>query len=268
MGSKKQNAMPSRLGVDKRGFVLTLPSKYKIRSPFTQVVKALVPTILESPDIQPHSIYLYGSVATGKAIVGKSDLDVTVVLKHPITPQVQQTFKGMESRLRQAFPFLPKVDFDLGTYSEILQPNNKYSWGFWIKHCCTCVAGEDLGKAFPRFKPTAQVAYGINGDVSNWIQRTREGLGAATTPEEIQVHCRTIMRKLVRTGFSLVMEREESWTGDLTLGGDLFLKHYPEYTVPIQQAQQLALAPTSETSRIFDILDTLGEPLCDMMGPC
>ncbi|MGL4106785.1 hypothetical protein [Clostridium sp. LP20] len=50
-----------------------------------------------------------------------------------------------------------KVDFDIGVICDVLNPENLFCWGFWIKHICDCLYGEDLSVKFPRMKPNKKM---------------------------------------------------------------------------------------------------------------
>ena len=87
----------------------------------------------------------------------------------------------------------------------------KLKRSFWLglplKHLCVCLYGEDLGKNQLNSKPTKKVAKAFNGDLGKLIKSCLQ------KPEKDKIH--SIMRKIVRTGFSLVIEEEKSWTTDL-----------------------------------------------------
>lgn len=34
-----------------------------------------------------------------------------------------------------------KIDFDIGSRSEVLAADNRLSWGYWLKHHCRCLWG-------------------------------------------------------------------------------------------------------------------------------
>ena len=60
-------------------------------------------------------------------------------------------------RRRQAFQLeqriVSKVDFDIGSVDEALAPEHHDSWGFWLKHHCRCLWGEDRPPLFRCFSP-------------------------------------------------------------------------------------------------------------------
>lgn len=71
-------------GLDKDGFIQNLYSPKNIAPEFQEVVSAVVDSLLRELPSQVDGIYLYGSVPRGTAIIGRSDLDVSIVLTTPI----------------------------------------------------------------------------------------------------------------------------------------------------------------------------------------
>ncbi len=71
-------------GLDKDGFIQNLYSPNNIAPEFQGVVNAVIDSLLSELPNQIDGIYLYGSVPRGTAIVGRSDLDVSIVLATPV----------------------------------------------------------------------------------------------------------------------------------------------------------------------------------------
>lgn len=71
-------------GLDREGFIQNLYSPKNIAPEFQDVVSAVVDSLLRELPGQVDGIYLYGSVPRGTAIVGRSDLDVSIVLATPV----------------------------------------------------------------------------------------------------------------------------------------------------------------------------------------
>ncbi|WP_434676568.1 nucleotidyltransferase domain-containing protein [Pseudomonas sp. D3-10] len=78
-------------------------------------------------------IYLYGSVAGGTAKLGESDLDVTLLINGQPEFYADQ-INFIKNQLQTRHPEITKVDFDIGSITEALAPENLLSWGYWLKH--------------------------------------------------------------------------------------------------------------------------------------
>ena len=99
-------------------------------------------------------IYLYGSVARGSAKPGVSDLDVTLVLHQPPDAAALATLEALRLALAARHPEVVKIDFDIGSRQQVLDPQHLYSWGYWLKHHCRCLWGTDLAAHFDPFRPS------------------------------------------------------------------------------------------------------------------
>lgn len=78
------------------------------------------------------SAYLYGSVARGDAVVGRSDLDAMLLLaRTPSADALEQLGEVV------------KIDFDLGSLGQVQAPRPSRVRVFWLKHHCRYLAGPD-----------------------------------------------------------------------------------------------------------------------------
>ncbi len=145
-------------GLDREGFIQNLYSPKNIAPEFQDVVSTVVDSLLRELPGQIDGIYLYGSVPRGTAIVGRSDLDVSIVLATPVGQREKEVFNLFSDTIPQTYPQVTKLDIDPGSLSEVLQPNEEFHWQFWLKHCCCCIWGNDLSIKFPRYKPSNEIA--------------------------------------------------------------------------------------------------------------
>ncbi len=66
------------MAIDHNGFI-ALPETNKLQPEFRNIVAQVVAKLIQSFPELIHSLYLYGSVAEGRAKIGTSDLDMTVI---------------------------------------------------------------------------------------------------------------------------------------------------------------------------------------------
>lgn len=145
-----------------------------------------------------HSVYLYGSVSRAAATPGVSDVDLTVVLARPLAPAQAQALEQLRLGLQARHPQVSKVDFDLGVLADVTDPANLYSWGYWLKHECRCIQGQDLGLRFAAFAPSLAVAQAVNGDYVQVLQGYRARIAAAQDLATLRQLQKEAARKLVR----------------------------------------------------------------------
>lgn len=176
-------------------------------------------------------IYLYGSVARGDATQGVSDLDVTLILRHRPSPRDASMLEALRLALAARHPEVSKIDFDIGTRIDALAPRNLHSWGYWLKHHCRCIWGNDLSRCFTPFPPSRTIALAVNGDVIEVLERQAQEMEQLREPTQdgakLVRRQREAARKLLRATSVLRAEDEPSWPQTLEQHAALFLSNYP-----------------------------------------
>ena len=250
-------------GLDEDGYIRSDGSLSKITPGFTSLVRTVQSAIESAFAHQLHGLYLYGSVASGNARPLKSDLDILVVFKSDLSPQVRSALSRLESNLTEKFQAeVREVGLAATSVFEVLEGNNQVGWGCFIKHMCVCLSGEDLGTKLPRFKPTIAVAYGLNGDLKEEIEKSKHVMlnGA---PGTINRTIMSISRKMVRTAFCLVIEEANCWTSDLTECASIFSNYYPDRSAQIQHVLQISEGASANCDEFLIVLNSFGQWLCN-----
>jgi len=242
-----------KYGVDKNGFILTKVKVSKIKKPFVKLIAEVKDELLLNFEEQIDSIYLYGSVATGEAEVKKSDLDVLVVFKKKPSIKSKKLIENLSEKLSKKHKALVR---EVGIVLSDVKEVNKdtYGWGCFLKHLCVDIHGENLSGKLPNFKPTRKVAEAFNGDCKKVIMAARKKLSGHPNKKEVLKISSSTARKILRTGFSLVMEKEKSWTTDLKKSYLVFTKHYPEQKAAMKKVLEMALSPTNSKSELIELL--------------
>lgn len=179
------------------GFIPTV-TDLPLQDAFTPVLTALVAGLPSQFPGVIHSIYLYGSVARGQATPKVSDLDITLLLNQQATDVELALIEQWREDFQQYHAIVSKVDFDIGILDEALKPANLYSWGYWLKHHCRCLWGNDVCAALPLFQPERRIARAVNAD----LRAVLEGYGVKISREsrvpELQRLKREAAKKLIR----------------------------------------------------------------------
>ncbi len=259
-------------GLDADGYIAPEVSLARIQPPFVAITRRLQALCSERFGDDLHSIYLYGSVVRGAAIVGVSDLDVLVALRADPDRARHAVAHGIAATLRDEYDVVTDVGMGLDSPANLLSPGEHYDMGFFLKTLCACLDGDDLSTRLPRYRPSIEVARATNGDIGLRLAAARDRLLAAERPADVRLICRGVMRKIVRTGFTLVMPRYDGWTSDLDRQVDIFASYYPTRGAAMGLARDLARLPSDDKRAVLDILDTLGAWLTDrydamIMGP-
>ncbi|MDP2585927.1 MAG: nucleotidyltransferase domain-containing protein [Candidatus Levybacteria bacterium] len=251
-----------KYGVDKNGFIITEVGLNKVKPAFQKVLDKIKNEVINKFGGKIHGLYLYGSVATGKARIKSSDLDLLLVLQQKPTPKIKNEVSEFQNYLTaEHLNTFRDVGISLTHADEIKK--DAYGWGCFIKYLCVCLYGENLGKNLPKFKPSKKVAKAFNGDIGKHIKTVLEKLKSTPDPQEVSSVCSSTMRKIVRTGFCLVMEQEQSWTTDLKKSCEIFSKYYPKQSANMKKALALAKKPTTNTKELGEFLKAFGSWLTE-----
>ncbi|WP_243834699.1 nucleotidyltransferase domain-containing protein [Exiguobacterium sp. AT1b] len=196
---------PTRLGTDEAGYVINQTSIKHIQPEFETVLFKSIELVKEALGEQLHSMYLYGSIGRGTATVGQSDLDLTVLVHEDV-----DTAELMEKTelLLTEHPEIIKIDYDIGRLDVALEPSNRFEWGFWLRHLCTCVDGEDISTRFPLMKPDARVSRALNQDLVSSIETTKTKL---LHGEMSHIEKRSIVKRVIRGSYLTINVKDESF---------------------------------------------------------
>ena len=244
-------------GLDKDGFIENLYSSKSIGPEFQGVVNAVIDSLLSDLPNQIDGIYLYGSVPRGTAVFGHSDLDVSIILNTPIGQREKRVFQHLSDCIPKAYPQVSKLDIDPGFLSEVLQPQEKFHWQFWLKHCCCCIWGNDLSIGFSRYKPSREIAQALNGDLSTFLEQMSPAFKTMTDADAAKV----IGKKLVRAAYYFVAEKDGSWYTNLSQCSAVAKRYYPEQSDDIELAHQYALGQLTSKVVALDLYERLSKNL-------
>ncbi|MCT8262761.1 nucleotidyltransferase domain-containing protein [Proteus terrae] len=190
---------------------ISLPPTTGFQTLFQPVITDVAEHLSQLLKENLHSIYVYGSVANGCAIAEKSDLDICLILKNKIDKFENQQLDKTRVMLGTLHPIVSKIDFDIGVLSKVLAPNNLYSWGYWLKHHCRCIFGDDLTQHFSPFAPSRKIALAINGDFVQVVEGYIKQIYQKDLLIEKRHIQRAIARKLIRSVNILRSEKDEYW---------------------------------------------------------
>lgn len=208
-----------------------------------------------------HSAYLYGSVPRGTAVPGVSDLDLLLILHAEPTARDRADADAMEAALDEECDAIDGAGVLLVGRGTALDEAERYDLGFFISCLCTPLTGEDLAARLPAQHPTSLLARETNGDLDlvlpRWYARLAR-LRDAGTDAGRRTLCRTAARRLVRSGFTLVMPRWGGWTSDLEASAELFAGHYPQRAAQMRLAAAAARRPTPDEAVIRTLVEELG----------
>lgn len=246
------------LKTDKDGFIISESSADKIASPWKEAVEEIKNVYLKHLDDVVHSIYVRGTVSRGEAIEGISDIDTFAVIRKKPGKIDRSWVKDTRKMLEQKFNFSTGVEFGFVTYNELFEDDGLFNNRFTIKTQSACIYGEDLAQTIPPFRADIKTASHFHRNLKKILGNTKKGITNNPDKEDIREWCRWAMKRIIRAGFVLVMDKEQTFTRDLYPSYELFSKHFPDQEPKMKMALDLAINPIDDPNEIANLLDNFG----------
>ena len=197
-----------REGIRPDGTIVTGADRRRVPAAFEPVLAACVAAVTD-PRV---SVYLYGSVATGVARLGASDVDLlTVGLSDAAARAIQQSLSGRFRHLTRGVEIGPAQPEDF-----IGEDDRPYGNRVFLKHYCVLLAGPNRHAAMPRADADARAARGFNGDIERHYQIWRSALHGEPHLTRVDVASlgRRVARKTLLAVAGLVSVHDTTWTTD------------------------------------------------------
>ncbi|MEL4545741.1 nucleotidyltransferase domain-containing protein [Luteococcus sp. H138] len=193
-------------GLDSRGFIVTGVARDRIPCDFWPIVDDVIAAVDDGV-----SVYVYGSVATGQARLGESDVDVVTLGMDP----GEATMLGRELSARYAAR-TRGVAIGAWTPADLADGDAGYGNRVFLKHYCAWLAGPDLADCLPRFPGDVAAARGFNGDFPALATRWTDALEALNPDDIPAVHglARRVGRKSLFAVSSMASVHDSRWTTD------------------------------------------------------
>lgn len=251
-------------GLDSQGYFEREGSLGRVRDAFRPAVAGARDRVAQVFDKHLDSAYLYGSVPRGAARVGRSDLDLLLVLRAEPTPDDRAHADALATAVDGEFPEIDGVGVLLTSRARVLSELETYDLGWFVACLCTPLLGEDLAEFLPRYRPDSRLARETNGDLALFLPRWRtQATAAGDDTDALRALVRRAARHLVRTGFTLVMPRWGGWTSDLTDMAEAFGRYYPEHAERMRAAAVMAYDPVADANALREAL----REYTDVIGP-
>lgn len=194
-------------GVTSLGIIQTGVRRDRVPALFEPVLYAAVVAVRAAS--RDASLYLYGSVATGTAQAGKSDVDLLTVG----LPAGEAAAIGRDLSFRFS-DFCRAVQVGAAQQSNFSgESDEAYGGRVFLRHYCVHLAGPDLHSALPDFPADVRAARGFNGDIAQHAERWRRELEEGCDPVRLS---RRLARKTLLAVTGLVSVHDATWTTDRT----------------------------------------------------
>ncbi|WP_335870982.1 nucleotidyltransferase domain-containing protein [Bacillus sp. 2205SS5-2] len=152
-------------------------------------------------------------------------MDLTVIVHFPLPFGEINKLDNETNHLLNHFKTVVKVDYDLGGLKEVLAEENLYEWGFWLRHMCTCLYGEDLSQCFEQMKPNEKISSALNKDLLPLISSYRKEL---LTEKVSKSKKRSMLKRLIRGVYLTINVKDESWSTSIDENLMIIQQYFPK----------------------------------------
>ncbi|HSM02203.1 MAG TPA: nucleotidyltransferase domain-containing protein [Acidimicrobiia bacterium] len=241
-------------GVTPEGTIQTGVDRDRIRPPYRPIVDAAVALARDGrPEV---AVYVYGSVATGRAQIPFSDVDIlTIGLP---AAEAQEMSRSLSSRFSEQ---CRAVQFAPGSDEDFIGPDDQaYGGRVFLHHYCAHLAGPDRDRATAGFPADRRAARGFNGDIASRLRVWRSEL--ARSPSDTLG--RRVARKTLFAVSGLVSIHDATWTTDREEASRRWSQIHPDLG---QGLSRLAAWSSGESTpqgpEIEAMLDAVVEPVVE-----
>ena len=160
------------------------------------------------------TLYLYGSVATGQAHRGRSDVDLlALALDRSTAAAISNTLSTRYRELCRGAELTAASRDDFTGDSDEAYGNRVF-----LRHYCVHLTGPDLAQRLPAFPADIRAARGFNGDLAQHAVLWRYAVDRGDEdPADLG---RRIARKTLLATAGLVSIHDNTWTTDRERGAD------------------------------------------------
>lgn len=258
----EMGSLPAGYGLDEDGYIISDVALDKIDNVYYPCIRESVEKLVRLFPNLLHSVYVYGSVARGEAVMVKSDLDLLVIFNDTLSAEELSEIKIVTKSLSRKYHTLVRdVGIAVANYDYVVDSANYYEQAF-LKELCVCVHGEDLRKRFGPYKLTSEIAISFNGDIGEVFARTIIRLEAATI-DEFKTLLQNFARKLIRTYYSMVMVRSQIWSTRLHEQSDVFIHYFPHKEPVIRTLQKWIEVPPTNRGPVLELFQREGKWLTE-----
>ena len=194
-------------GISPEGVIVTGARRDRVPQQFEPVLSAVADQLSDlAADV---SLYVYGSVATGTARLGSSDVDLlTVGLPAPRARSLGISLSNQFATVCRGVEISPAQPAELVGDEDIAYGNRVF-----LRHYCVHLQGPDRQANVASFKADARAARGFNGDIAQHLRRWRAA-AADADPITAAALGRRVARKTLLAVAGLVSVHDTTWTTD------------------------------------------------------
>jgi hypothetical protein len=242
---------------DENGYLKDLSAWENVDQRYKSVIEDVKNSYLNNIAINNIiSIYVIGSIVTGKAKYGISDIDSFVLVKDD---DLESEWIEAESKIvSNKNECVSKVGFKIVLYENVLKLNDIFK-AFLISTQGLCIYGDDIKPKLPKFKPDKEIALSKVIKFKKYMTQARHEILEEKDIEKIKVLCRKYNKVILRTSGLLVIEHTHEYSNDASTCLRLFTKYYPEYETVLNKCLDLVENPIADKIAVIQHLETINK---------
>lgn len=227
--------------VDQFGHIYKEVSVAHIAPEFRAIIEAASVEIPRAIGDEFFSLYLYGSIPAGRAVAGRSDLDLFAILQDEADTQVGSRVAAACSDLMKRFPTtVRRIELDTTWMDELFAGPRSPGLKAFVKHMCVCISGPDVSEEIPKLTPSREVCSSLNGDAPEVIQSLWKAFFDATTEGQRRYVAGRIATKILRTMMSAIAVETGEWATGRADMAAYITWYYPGMTPDVDFLLQVA----------------------------
>jgi hypothetical protein len=199
------------------------------------------------------SVYLRGSIPSGTATPGFSDVDAVAVLQgeHDID---RDWCTVADRRVLARHRCASEVTFSITSLESAV---NDRKTGFFLKTHALVLFGKDVAQRIEPYRVDHDAVTHLFNVEQDWA--TFERVSRGDDPGLASLVLRRLIKRIIRSGFELVAEREQRYTRDLRLCSATFASYYPARAQDMAKVATLLVDgdPAAELPVIRDMVGWL-----------
>jgi predicted nucleotidyltransferase len=240
-------------GIDRDGFIVTGVGADVIPVAYRPVLASCI-AVLHARLTDVVVVYVYGSVATGRARQPESDIDLLVVLADHADHGV---IDGIAAELSDSHSHVAReVGLAVVTLAELWADDlDGLGARCFVKHYCVPLDGDDVRALLPACRASPEVAWAFNHNTAGAVADAQRRLEQARTADEVRRVCRSAARRVTLSTTSLASIVESTWTTDRHRAAEIITIRYPRWAADAADALRWCSAPTASRGAVTAFLD-------------
>lgn len=247
--------------IDIDGYLINPASKILIKNPWTLLIHEFIEICTDALNENCHSIYVIGSVATGNAVKGISDLDLVIVSFETVSIETKEHIQLKTKSLKNNHSFVTKISVDYLEHNFIDKSLYSNAKLFYLKTNGACIYGNSILDELPKYRPNKHLAQFLTKSFESKLERSLEAIKNCDNEISLAKEYRFLAKHIIRTSFAICIPAKKIFTTDLYTCCDVFATCYPKYSEDINFFYKILNEPLQDKETVLSKTQDFGNIL-------